>query len=78
MNLFVLDALTPTLSRKRERELDSLGTTSVALTPTLSRKRERELDSLGTTSVALTPALSRLREREQDITLRIRRITHKV
>ena len=56
MNLFVLDALTPTLSRKRERELDSLGTTSVAL----------------------TPAHSRLREREQDITLRIRRITHKV
>ncbi len=44
MDLFVLDALTPALSRRRERELDSLGTTSVALTPALSRVREREQD----------------------------------
>jgi hypothetical protein len=29
-------------------------------------------------SSALTPALSRVREREQDITLRIKRITHTV
>jgi hypothetical protein len=37
----VRGALTPTLSREREREL--LGSTQRALTPTLFREREREL-----------------------------------
>ena len=64
-----LQALTPALSRARERELDSLGTTSEALTPALSRARERELDSLGTTSEALTPTLSRKQEREQETSI---------
>ena len=41
----VAEALTPTLSRKRERESSGAERGSrIALTPTLSRKREREQD----------------------------------
>jgi hypothetical protein len=58
--------LTPTLSRKQEREKTGAerGLTP-ALTPTLSRKREREITGAehGLTP-ALTPTLSRKRERE--------------
>ena len=58
-------SLTPTLSRKREREqADAVCLAEEPLTPALSRKREREqADAVCLAEKPLTPTLSRKRER---------------